>query len=153
MSMKIISELFRLLDRLKPAEIVYAHCDIPCGIYDSKPAQLAAETVEKMVEKILQLPLEGEAREILEARNSFVRMVKVKEEHAEICKREILILWTDFFKEENLKDCPNLHDLVWKTTKLCSKNKREVNPQAAKDLRGSVDKIAVIFNKVKAVSK
>ena len=81
------------------------------------------------------------------------RYTAVKEEHAEICKREVLILWTDFFKEENLKDFPNLHDLVWKTTKLCSKNKREVNPKTAKDLRESVDKIAVIFNKVKAASK
>lgn len=153
MPMKIISTLFNLLDQINPAQAVYAHCDVPCGIYDPKPAQLAAETVEKMVEKILQLPSEEAGREILEARNSFVRMVKVKEEHAEICKREILILWTDFFKEENLKDFPNLHDLVWKTTKLCSKNKREVNPQAAKDLRESVAKIAVIFNKVKAASK
>jgi len=153
MPMKIISILFNLLDQINPAQAVYAHCDVPCGIYDPKPAQLAAETVEKMVEKILQLPSEGTGKEILEARNSFVRMVKVKEEHAEICKREVLILWTDFFKEENLKDFPNLHDLVWKTTKLCSKNKREVNPKTAKDLRESVDKIAVIFNKVKAASK
>ena len=76
--MKIISILFNLLDQINPAQAVYAHCDVPCGIYDPKPAQLAAETVEKMVEKILQLPSEGTGKEILEARNSFVRMVKVK---------------------------------------------------------------------------
>ncbi len=142
-----------LINFLFPIKKAYAHCDIPCGIYDPKPAQIAAETVEKMVQKILELPTDGDPKTVLAARNSFVRMVKIKEEHAEICKREVLILWTDFFKEENLSGFPSLHDLVWKTTKLCSTNKREVDPEAAKDLRSHVDQIAEIFSKVKAASK
>ena len=142
-----------LIDLIFPVKTAYAHCDIPCGIYDPKPAQVAAETVEKMVQKILELTTNGDVKATLEARNSFVRMVKTKEEHAEICKREVLILWTDFFKEENLTEFPNLHDLVWKTTKLCSTNKREVNVEAAKELRDHVDQIAEIFSKVKSSAK
>lgn len=82
-------------------------------------------------------------------RNNFVRMVSVKEQHAEICKKEILILWTDYFKSEHLEKFPDLHNLVWKTTKLCSDNKRMVDEGKAEELVGAVDKIAEIFNETK----
>jgi len=36
---------------VKPG-VVHAHCDIPCGIYTPEPAQTAARTVAKMVEKL-----------------------------------------------------------------------------------------------------
>ena len=29
---------------LKPTTVAYAHCDIPCGIYDPTPAKIAADT-------------------------------------------------------------------------------------------------------------
>lgn len=125
---------------------IYAHCDIPCGIYDPHTAQLASQTVLKMVQKINELPTENPS---VNDRNSFVRMVKVKEEHAEICKREVLILWTDYFKSEHLEKFPDLHTLVWKTTKLCSDNKRAVDEAKANELIASVDKIADIFNQTK----
>lgn len=132
--------------KLLPAKPIYAHCDIPCGIYDPHAAQLAAQTVLKMVQKINELPTENPS---VTDRNNFVRMVKVKEEHAEICKREILILWTDYFKAEHLEKFPDLHTLVWKTTKLCSDNKRGVDEVKAQELVESVDKVAEIFNSTK----
>ncbi len=141
-------QILDLLIKLLPSKPVFAHCDIPCGIYDPHNAQLAAKTVLTMVQKIHQLPTETPT--ILD-RNNFVRMVHVKEEHAEICKREILILWTDYFKEEHLEDFPNLHDLVWKTTKLCSENKKTVDEDKARQLIEAVDKIADIFNQTKKV--
>ncbi|KKQ15170.1 MAG: Superoxide dismutase, Ni, partial [Candidatus Daviesbacteria bacterium GW2011_GWA1_36_8] len=49
------------------------------------------------------------------------RLTKVKEDHAEILKRELQVLWSDYFKEEHLEKFPDLHDLVWKTMKLASK--------------------------------
>lgn len=128
-------------------ETVYAHCDIPCGIYSAAPSAMAAETVEKMVTSILALLTTGSDAELLQARNSFVRMVKVKEEHAELCKREILILWTDYFKPEHLNQFPDLHEKIWGATKLCSQNKREVNLDAAKELRAKVAEIGGIFEK------
>lgn len=138
----------RLLDSLikfLPARPVFAHCDIPCGIYDPHTAQLAAKTVLTMIKKINELPKEKS----LNDENNFVRMVQVKEEHAEACKTEVLILWTDYFKAEHLEKFPDLHDLVWKTTKLCSDNKRAVDETKAQELVESVDKIADIFNQTK----
>ena len=144
--MKLVDILIKLL----PSRPVYAHCDIPCGIYDPHAAQLAAKTVLTMVQKMKDVvKVESGSPEELEARNNFVRMVKVKEEHAELCKREVLILWTDYFKAEHLEQFPDLHDLVWKTAKLCSENKRHVDEDKAKELIEAVDKIANIFNQTK----
>ena len=135
----MISRLLRTLDRVFPPASIYAHCDIPCGIYDPHSAQLAAKTVLTMVQKAKELSADD--------KNNFIRMVMVKEEHAEIAKREILILWTDYFKPEHLEKFPELHDLVWKTAKLCSDNKRGIDEAKAQELIEAVDKIADIFEK------
>lgn len=134
-----------LIIRFLPAKTAYAHCDIPCGIYDPHTAQLAAQTVLTMVQKINELPKNYE----LITMNSLVRMVMIKEEHAELCKKEILILWTDYFKVEHLEKFPSLHDLIWKTTKLCSDNKRTIDEAKAIALIKAVDEIAQIFAQTK----
>ncbi len=139
-------DVLSLLVKLLPAQPVYAHCDIPCGIYDPVQAQIAAATVLKMVQKIRELPLQNPT---VEDRNSFVREVLIKEQHAEICKREVLILWTDYFKDEHLKKFPDLHGLIWRTTKLCSENKRMVDEVKAAELIKAVDTVADIFNQTK----
>lgn len=132
-----------------PTYTAYAHCDVPCGIYDPKPAQIAAATVLKMVEKINELPKENRS---VSEQNAFVRMVWTKEEHAQRCKEELLILWTDYFKKEHLSQFPNLHETFWQAAKVCSKNKQEVNLSAAQDLVKAVDEIAKIFQKTKSAS-
>lgn len=142
--------ILRLLDTIFPPKTAFAHCDVPCGIYDPKPAQIAAETVVKMVEKIEGLPKDNPK---VSDRNLFVRAVWTKEEHARRCKEELLILWTDFFKPEHLEMFPDLHDTFWKAAKLCSKNKQEVSMEAAQDLKKAVDEIAAIFAKAKAAAK
>lgn len=139
-------DIVKLLIKLLPANPVYAHCDIPCGIYDPHTSQLAAKTVLKMVQKINELRKKDP---LVEERNNFVRMVMVKEEHAELCKKEILILWTDYFKDEHLEKFPDLHNLIWKTTKLCSDNKRMVDEVKAQELIEAVNTIADVFNETK----
>lgn len=139
--------VLRLIDKYFPPKTAYAHCDVPCGIYDPKPAQIAAATVAKMVEKIEGLPKDNPA---VEDRNLFVRAVLTKEEHARKCKQELLILWTDFFKPEHLEIFPDLHDKFWKATKLCSKNKQTVSAESAQELVKAVDEIADMFDKAKA---
>lgn len=134
--------MLKVLLNLLPVQSVYAHCDIPCGIYDPHGAQIAAKTVLTMVQKINGLDMNDQS---ITNRNNFVRMVSVKEQHAELCKREVLILWTDYFKAEHLEKFHDLHDLVWKTTKLCSDNKRVVDEQKAQELVEAVDKVAEIF--------
>ncbi len=137
--------LLKLLSKLSPVYKVYAHCDVPCGIYDPKPAQIAAATVLKMVEKINDLPKDSS----IATQNSLIRMIWTKEEHARKCKEELLILWTDFFKPEHLTVFPNLHETFWKAAKLCSKNKQEVSIEEAKSLVKAVDEIAEIFQRAK----
>ena len=142
--MQIIDKLIKIL----PSRPIYAHCDIPCGIYDPHMAQLAAKTVLKMVQKLKELPENCELSTV----NSQVRMIMVKEEHAEICKKEILILWTDYFKAEHLEKFPDLHDLIWKTAKLCSENKRSIDEVKATELIEAVNTIADIFEQTKKSS-
>ena len=139
----------RLVDKFfKPCE-VFAHCDVPCGIYDPKPAQIAAETIVKMVEKIQAF---NNQKATVGDRNTLVRAIWTKEEHARRCKEELLILWTDFFKSEHLKMFPDLHEKFWNAAKLCSKNKQEVSMEAALELNKAVNKIAEMFDKAKAAA-
>lgn len=150
-----IMNLLRLVDRIFSPNVAFAHCDIPCGIYDPKSAQLAAETVAKMVEKLLNPPPldENDKQSRLDFHNNMTRYVIEKEEQAQICKKELLILWTDFFKPEHLEMFPNLHETFWKATKLCSKNKQSVDEKAAKDLVDACAEIAEMFAKAKAAAK
>ena len=143
----IIKNILHTIFKALPTRVAYAHCDIPCGIYDPHNAQLAAATVLKMAQLIDDLPKENPT---VNDRNKFVRCVLTKEEHARKCKEEILILWTDFFKLEHLKMFPNLHDTFWKAAKLCSTNKQEVSVEHAAELVKAVDEIADIFNKAKS---
>ncbi len=138
--------LLSTIRKILPTYIAYAHCDVPCGIYDPKAAQTAAATILKMVQLIDELPKENPT---VNDRNKFVRCVLTKEEHARKCKEELLILWTDYFKPEHLEKFPNLHDTFWKAAKLCSKNKQEVSLETAQQLVKAVDEIADIFNKSK----
>jgi len=138
--------LLTSLVKLLPSQIVFAHCDVPCGIYDPKPAQIAAATVYRMAELLEGLPTDNPS---VEDRAKFVRCVWTKEEHARKCKEELLILWTDYFKPEHLEMFPELHDKFWKATKLCSENKQHVSRVTAQKLVDSVNEIAEMFAKSK----
>jgi nickel superoxide dismutase len=145
----------RFVDSIFIPEAVFAHCDIPCGIYKSEPSLTAAETVVKMVEKI-ENPPEVDEKDPASRRNfhnNMTRFVMVKEQHAELCKKELLILWTDFFKDEHLKKWPDLHEKIWRATKLCSENKREVSAQKAQSLLAAVREIGEIFEEAKSSAK
>lgn len=142
--------MLSLLLKLLPTEVAYAHCDIPCGIYDPTPARLAAATAQRMVKKILELPTDGPPDEILVTRNNFVRMVAVKEHHAELCEKEVLILWTDYFKPEHFKRWPDLSEKVLNISKLCSSVKQTVDPVSAQKLVEAVDELAEIFDQAKS---
>jgi nickel superoxide dismutase len=137
------SKEFSVFGRLlRPSTVAHAHCDIPCGIYDPTAATIAAQTVAKMVEKIGAL--QPNATDFT-TRGNFVRMITVKEEHAQICKKELEILWSDYFKPEHLEKFPKLHDTFWKAVKLCSKNKQNVDAAAAAELQAAVKEISDMF--------
>lgn len=138
-----------------PTVTAEAHCDIPCGIYEPTPAKIAAMTVLRMTLQIGELhppsgfPLKFDIAAMKALANSMSRRIVVKEQHAELCKKELLILWTDFFKPEHLQKFPQLHDMFWKAAKLCSANKQDVSEDHARELVAAVDEIAKMFYEVK----
>ena len=132
----------RLSEFLAPKTTVRAHCDVPCGIYDPAQAQLAARTVARMVELIGQIEPGSTA---LADRNKFVRCVTVKEQHAELVKHEVQIIWSDYFKPEHLAANPDLHTKVWNLLKLAGKNKQSIDAEAAAQLEAAVKEFAEIF--------
>lgn len=132
-----------ILDKLiktLPSKPVFAHCDIPCGIYDPHLAQMAAHTILRMTKLIGEA--EGDIHKIS-------RITHVKEEHGELCEKELETLWADYFKEEHLKQYPKLSDLIFKTIKLTGKVRQEINLEAAQELLANVQEIAEIFWKTK----
>jgi len=155
LSLVMMRVLLKILTSMLPQRVAYAHCDIPCGIYDPHHAQLAAHTVIRMTNMINDLKVSSENPSFEERKkiiHQIARLTKVKEDHAEIAKHEIRILWADYFKPEHIKDYPDLHELVFSTMKLASKARQEINEDAAKELLSSVQKIAEIFYKTKGLT-
>ncbi len=131
----------------KNTKIATAHCDAPCGVYDSASSRVAAEAVLSMTKKILDLKLPdgGDAAAMAAYHNTLTRYIMVKEEQARVAKEEILILWTDYFKPVHLETYPNLHEVFWKAAKLCSACKVEVSLDHANELMAAIKEIHDIF--------
>lgn len=152
---RLVSHALGLMDRVAPPEVAQAHCDIPCGIYDPHLAQLGAQTVIRMNQLVEQLPKPGPDASG-EERDRYVhaieRYTSVKEEHAELVKKEVRIIWGDYFKPEHLEKYPELHTIVWNIMKLASKARQELDIQVAQALLAEVQKFAEIFWATKGTS-
>ena len=94
--MTVLSKLLALGDRLSPPVPAYAHCDLPCGVYDPAQARIEAESVKGCMEKFNASD-----------DNVFkTRAVEIKEERAELVKHHLWVLWTDYFKPDHLEKYP-----------------------------------------------
>lgn len=113
---------------------VYAHCDLPCGVYDPAQAKIEAQSVLAIQEKMEGLD-----------QDSRVRAILIKEERAELVKRHLWVLWTDYFKPEHLEKYPDLHDKFWKATKQAGDCKHHNEPSEGKKLLEMIDEISEIF--------
>ena len=142
--MTVLTRMFRIINGMFPADTGYAHCDIPCGIYDPHLAQIAALTTVRMNQLIKEAVTSGG-----ESNAKLSRYIAVKEHHSELCKQELRILWGDYFKPEHLQEYPDLHDLFWNSLKLASKVRQEIDIEAAQNLLANVQKITGIFWKTK----
>ncbi|RAH13642.1 MAG: superoxide dismutase, Ni [Methanobacteriota archaeon] len=132
-----------IINNLKTAD---AHCDGPCGVYDPASARIAGEAVQSMTKKMLELDQNHKDDYNSAAYiNTMSRYAAIKEEEAQKCKDELLVLWTDFFKPQHLENYPNLHETFWKAAKLCSACKVEVSSEHAKELMDSIEEIHNIF--------
>ena len=128
-----------------------AHCDGPCGVYDPASARIAGEAVQSMTNKMLTLtcPATEDGPAMAAYLNTMSRYASVKEEEAQKCKDELLVLWTDFFKPVHLDAHPDLHDTFWQAAKLCSACKVEVSAQHAQELMDAIESIHHMFWAIK----
>jgi len=117
--------------QIKP---VYAHCDLPCGVYDPAQARIEAESVHKILEKYPDLHDEDR-----------IRAIMIKEERLELVKHHLWVLWTDYFKPEHLEKYPDLHDLFWRATKQAGAVKKAIASTESQKLLELIDEISKIF--------
>lgn len=141
--------------KLLPIGVAHAHCDIPCGIYDPHLAQIAAHTVLRMnmlIQDLQQPDAAGSGDERSIYANKLARYIVAKDEHAEVAKRELRILWGDYFKPEHLEAHPNLHNLFWDAMKAGSAARQNVGMDSAQALLKATQDIAEIFWQTKGIS-
>ncbi len=74
-----------LIFKFVPLQTAYAHCDIPCGIYDSTPMQIAAHTIFRMTQFLKDVKREDETT----AEHTIARITHVKEEHGQRLEEEL----------------------------------------------------------------
>lgn len=133
--MKTFSRLLALADRIRGPQIISAHCDLPCGVYDPAQARIEAESIKGCMEKFNASD-----------DNVFkTRAVVIKEERAELCKHHLWVLWTDYFKPNHLEAYPQLHELFWKATKAAGESKKTTDTAVADDLLAQIAEIDRIF--------
>ena len=145
--MSVFRRAVSAMVRALPSEKAYAHCDIPCGIYDPIAAKIAAQTVQKMVLRMQALQ-EGDDHAAFA--NSMSRYIKVKDEHAELCKHELRILWADY-GWPNLPEGFDLHVSFNAALKLAGRCRQTVDMAACEELVAAVDNIATAFWATKGV--
>ena len=134
------------IERLLPVRYASAHCDIPCGIYDPISAKIAAQTVQKMV---LRIEAAGPVNSVSDA-NTLSRYVAVKEEHAELCKHELRVLWADYAWPG--VDANEIAAKFNAALKLAGQCKQTVSMENAEGLVAAVDDIATTFWSTKGVT-
>ncbi len=123
------------LSFIKP---VYAHCDLPCGVYDPAQARIEAQSVYEIMKKYDKLSQEDKWRAVM-----------IKEQRAELVKHHLWVLWTDYFKPEHAEKYLNLHELFWQATKQAGTCKKTADPIEGQKLLDMIDDIAKIFAETK----
>lgn len=144
--------LYSLLNSIKkimPVKEVQAHCDIPCGIYDTSNAIIGCLTIIRMTDLIND---HKNVENSVDWHNEVSRYIAEKERHAAIVKHEIRIIWGDYFKAPQFEKYPELHELTHNIMLLGSKARQEVNKDAALQLLEKVNRFAEIFWEAKGVT-
>ena len=127
----------RLVRLLEPKTTAYAHCDLPCGVYDPAQARIEAESVKAIAEKYA-------ANEDPEFRT---RAVIIKEQRSELVKHHLEVLWSDYFKAPHFEKYPQLHELFNEATKLAGAGGTKGSTDVAKadELLAKIEEITKIF--------
>ena len=138
----------KALDRLlRPSETAYAHCDLPCGVYDPAQARIEAESVRAIQERYQdaeRFKTPGQTVDDYRA-----RALVIKEERAHLVKEHLWVLWTDYFTPAHLERHPQLHDLFWRATKEAGIAKKSQDPAQGQKLLDLIGEIDGIFRQTK----
>ena len=146
----MIYKIFKNLDSIFSFAVAKAHCDIPCKIYDPIEAQLGCLTIIRLNDLLEEL--QNKDLNDFTAKGQISRLIAQKEEHGVKVKEAIRVIWGDYFKQPQIEQFPEIHDLVHKIMMQASKAKQNVDRQAGVDLLDQVNKFAEIFWKTKNVS-
>ena len=120
-----------------PRTTAYAHCDLPCGVYDPAQARLEAESVKACMVKY---------NDSSDA-DFKARAISIKEDRSTMVKEHLWVLWTDYFKAPHFEKYPNLNTLFNEATKLAGAGgtKSTTDVAVADQLLAKIDEIAAIF--------
>ena len=120
-----------------PRTTAYAHCDLPCGVYDPAQARLEAESVKACMAKY---------NDSSDA-DFKARAISIKEDRSTMVKEHLWVLWTDYFKAPHFEKYPNLNTLFNEATKLAGAGgtKSTTDVAVADALLAKIDEIAAIF--------
>ncbi len=126
-----------MLSRLFPTVTAYAHCDLPCGVYDPAQARIEAESVKACMVKY----------NASDDADFKARAVAIKEDRSTMVKEHLWVLWTDYFKAPHFEKYPQLNGLFNEATKLAGAGgtKSTNDPAVADQLIAKIDEIAAIF--------
>lgn len=137
-----------LINKFFPEKTAFAHCDIPCGLYDPNAAQLAAHTLIRMTSFLLEIKRDDETKR----EHDIARVTHVKEEHANRLEEELMTLMNDYFKEEHFDKYSSLKTLFKNAFKANAKARQGIDIDSAKETLESVLQIAEIFYQTKNVT-
>jgi nickel superoxide dismutase len=127
----------RLPRVFRPRTIAFAHCDLPCGVYDPAQARIEAESVKAIQEKY-----QSNDDPVFRT-----RALQIKEQRSDLVKHHLWVLWTDYFKPPHFEEYPQLHELFNEATKLAGATgaKASVDPADGQKLLDKIEEIATIF--------
>ncbi len=128
---------------IRPSRVGYAHCGLPCGVYDPAQARIEAESIRAIQQRYQNAANAKGAGETVEDYKT--RALKIKEERAEMVRNHLWILWSDYFKPEHLAKYPNLHELFWAATKEAAAAKQSEDPAQGEKLLAAIGEIDKIF--------
>src|SRR5580692_5007769 len=115
----------------------FAHCDLPCGVYDPAQARIEAESVKAIMEKY-----QGNEDPAFRT-----RALIIKEQRSELVKHHLWVLWTDYFKAPHFEKYPQLNTLFNEATKLAGAGgtKGHEDVATADQLLAKIEEISKIF--------
>jgi len=131
-------------------ESVFAHCDIPCKIYDPATAQIAVLTMIRMIDLINELEAKGSLT--IKDQSQLIRLVNEKEAQGLKVKEEVRVIWGDYFKQPQFDQVPNIHELVHRIMLQASKVKQGVERVDALALLALVNEFTEAFWLTKGVT-